>query len=395
VIIRRKAAFLGAGALLLAACTGPATTATPPAATTPTGGGTPSATAAPATPSPSPTPTPTTAAWPTVPAGTPGELAPGSDPSVLPGPILIADRNNNRVVVVSPTGQVMWQWPQPGDLAPGQTFQVPDDAFITPDGKDVIATQEDVFAITEIDIATRKIVWRYGTPGHHGSGPNQLWNPDDALKLPDGTVLAADIKNCRLVDLSPSSPAPLWTLGTLGSCHHAPSTAFGSPNGAFPLPDGNFLITEINGDWVDEINRQGHVLWSTHPPAVAYPSDTHQYKPGQYLTVDYSDPGQAVIFDQSGRTLWRWNPASGPGRLNHPSLAVGLPNGDVLLNDDFNHRVVVIDPVKNAIVWQYGHTGQAGSGTGYLDHPDGLDPVPPFSLADTVGLTGPATPGRW
>jgi DNA-binding beta-propeller fold protein YncE len=314
---------------------------------------------------------------------------------VLPGPVLIADRDNNRLVVVSPTGQVLWQWPQAGDLAPGQTFQVPDDVFVTPDGKDVVATEEDVFAVTMIDIATRTIVWRYGTPGHHGSGPNQLWNPDDALMLPDGTVLAADIKNCRLVDLSPTSTSPLWTLGTLGSCHHAPPTAFGSPNGVFPLPNGRFLVTEINGDWVDEIDRAGHVVWAAHAPGIAYPSDSHQYKPGQYLTVDYSNPGQAVIFDSSGKALWRWNPPTGPGRLNHPSLAVGLPNGDVMLNDDSNNRVIVIDPVKNAIVWQYGHTGQAGSGTGYLNHPDGMDPVPPFSLADTVGLTGPATPGRW
>jgi hypothetical protein len=27
----------------------------------------------------------------------------------------------------------------------------------------------------------------------------------------------------------------------------------------------------------------------------------------------------------------------------HPSLALELPNGDVALNDDFRHRVVVMD----------------------------------------------------
>jgi DNA-binding beta-propeller fold protein YncE len=313
---------------------------------------------------------------------------------VLPGPILIADKKNNRLVVVSPLGQVLWQWPQAGDLAPGQTFLIPDDAFITPDGKDVIATEEDNFVITEIDIASRKIVWRYGTPGKHGSGPNQLWNPDDGIMLPDGTVIAPDIKNCRIVDLSPSSPGPVWTLGTTGSCQHNPPSHFGSPNGVFPLPNGHFLVTEINGDWVEEMDRAGHVYWSTHPPAIAYPSDTSQYKPGQYVTVDYSSPGQVQVFDQAGKALWRWNPSSGDGRLNHPSLAEGLPNGDIILNDDFNHRVIVLDPVQNKIVWQYGHTGQAGSAPGYLNNPDGLDPVPPHSFANTVGLTN-APAGRW
>ncbi len=353
-------------------------------------------------PSHASTPSPTQAlsagagTWPPANAtGAPGYLAQGSDPSVLPGPVLIADKGNNRLLVVSPQGQVLWQWPQPGDLAPKQTFLIPDDAFLTPDGKDVIATEEDDFVVTEIDLVTRKIVWRYGTPGVHGSGPNQLWNPDDAMKLPDGSVIAADIKNCRLVDLSPSSPTPAWTLGSLGHCTHAPPGRFGSPNGAFPLPNGHFLVTEIRGDWVDEIDRTGHVYWSAHPPGVAYPSDSSQYKPGQYVTVDYSNPGQAVVFDATGKALWRWNPRTGNGRLNHPSLAEGLPNGDILLNDDANHRVIVLDPSQNKIVWQYGHTGVSGTAPGYLNTPDGLDPVPPHSYADTVGLSPTGTPGAW
>lgn len=345
-----------------------------------------------AAPPPAPSPAPV---WPPAAApADPGDLAPGSDPSVLPGPIIIADKRNNSLVVVSPLGQVLWQWPQPGDLAAGETFVIPDDVFFTPDGKGIIATQEDDFVITEIDIATRKIVWRYGTPGMHGSGPNQLWNPDDAMMLPDRTIVAADIKNCRLVDVSPTSAGPVWALGAPGVCAHDLPTRYGSPNGVFPLPNGHFLVTEIRGNWVDEIDRAGTVYWSTHPPAMTYPSDTNQYKPGQYLTVSYQDPGQVVVFDQAGTALWRWNPTSGNGKLNHPSLAVGLPNGDILLNDDDNHRVLVLDPVRNAIVWQYGHTGVAGSGPGYLNTPDGLDPVPPHSYADTVG-TNQAPPGFW
>lgn len=395
----RRTGLLVTGALstvlILSACTAGPTTpprSTSAADTASAAPSAPTTAASSASPTPSPTPTP---AWPpAAAAGAPGYLAPGSDPSVLPGPVLIADKKNNRLLVVSPQGQPLWQWPQAGDLAPGQTFLIPDDAFITPDGKSIVATEEDNFVITQIDIASRKIVWRYGTPGTHGSGPNQLWNPDDGMMLPDHTVIAPDIKNCRIVDLSPSSQSPLWTLGTLGSCQHNPPSHFGSPNGVFPLPNGHFLVTEINGDWVEEMDRAGKVYWSTHAPSITYPSDSSQYKPGQYVTVDYSNPGQVVLFDQSGKALWRWNPSSGDGRLNHPSLAEGLPNGDIILNDDANHRVIVIDPTQNKIVWQYGHTGQAGDQPGFLNTPDGLDPVPPHSYANVVGLTAPA-PGSW
>jgi len=309
----------------------------------------------------------------------PGKLAPGSDPSVLPGPLLIANEDNNQVIEISPTGQVLWQFPRPGDLATGQTFKKPDDAFLSPDGRQIIATQEQDFAVTLIDVATHRIVWQYGQPGVHGSGPNRLWNPDDAMVMPNGDVVISDIINCRIIVVAKGEHTVARSYGRVGSCYHNPPLRLGSPNGAFPLQDGNWLVTEINRDWVSEIAPGGTVLWSTHPPGVAYPSDTNEIGPNRYLTVDYSFPGQVVIFDRSGRTIWRYRP-TGAAALNHPSLAEELPNGDVMLNDDANHRVIVVDPRTNQVVWQYGVTGRPGSALGLLNNPDGVDLAPPYSL---------------
>ena len=58
---------------------------------------------------------------------------------------------------------------------------MPDDAFFSPDGKDIIATEEDYSVISVIDIARHKIVYRYGTPGVPGSGNNHAANPDDVV----------------------------------------------------------------------------------------------------------------------------------------------------------------------------------------------------------------------
>jgi hypothetical protein len=59
----------------------------------------------------------------------------------------------------------------------------------------------------------------------------------------------------------------------------------------------------------------------------------------------------------------------------------------VLANDDRNHRVIVIDPRTNRIVWQYGHTRVRGSGLGFLSNPDGVDLAPPHSLAARFAAT--------
>jgi hypothetical protein len=67
---------------------------------------------------------------------------------------------------------------------------------------------------------------------------------------------------------------------------------------------------------------------------------------------------------------------TGPGRLDHPSLAIMLPDGTIALNDDFRSRVLVIDPRTNKIVWQYGTTDRSGRSAGRLFLPDGIDLIP-------------------
>lgn len=325
-------------------------------------------------------PTAAAAPWLSAPPAGPGHLRRGSDPRVLPADLLIADKLNNRLVVVDPQGRVRWVFPRPGDLRRGQTFRIPDDAFFSPNGRYIVATQEDQSVITVIDVASHRIVYRYGVPGHPGSTANRLSNPDDAMMLPNGNLFSADIKNCRLLLIAPPSHVPLRVIGrTTHACVHAPPRRWGSPNGVFPESNGRYLVTEINGSWVDEIGANGHVYWSTHPAGVSYPSDSNQIGHDRYLTVDYSSPGRVTIFNRAGHSLWTFR---GRGRnvLDHPSLALPLPNGDIALNDDYNHRVIVIDPRTSRIVWQYGVTGVAGRRPGYLDNPDGIDLVPPHSF---------------
>lgn len=314
---------------------------------------------------------------------------------MLPGPVLIADEGNNRLIVVDPHGRTIWTFPRPGDLSPGVEFKSPDDAFFTPDGRQIIATEEEFSVVTLIDVASRKILWRYGTPGVPGDSPNHLSNPDDAVVLPNGDVLTADIKNCRILLIAPHTQTPARVYGaTTSACHHAPPARFGSPNGVFPMVNGHYLVTEINGDWVDEMDLAGRIYASWHPPGVSYPSDSNEVRPGTYLTVDYSDPGQIETFDASGRLLWRYRP-SGNVALNHPSLALALPNGDVIATDDANDRVIVVDPKTESVVWQYGVRGQPGDTPGLLDAVDGLDLVPPHSElgvhAKTMGLPPAST----
>ena len=112
-----------------------------------------------------------------------------------------------------------------------------------------------------------------------------------------------------------------------------------------------------------------------HVP-VRYPSDAQLDDQGNVVVVDYSNPGAILRIRPDGRVLWRYGPKTGRGRIDHPSLALPLADGTIVLNDDFRHRVIVVDPRTNSIVWQYGHADQRGTAAGYLNTPDGMDFVP-------------------
>src|SRR5438105_15622576 len=76
--------------------------------------------------------------------------------------------------------------------------------------------------------------------------------------------------------------------------------------------------------------------------------------PDRYLIADYVSPGQILEFNREGTILHRYRAASGPGRST--PLTELLPSGVFMTNDDYNDRMVAIDPATGALVWQYGIT---------------------------------------
>jgi hypothetical protein len=309
--------------------------------------------------------------------------------SPVPGYVLIADRNNDRLLVVSPDKRVVWRFPRPGDIRPGQSFHDPDDAFFTPGYRGISTNEEFNQQIAEISLRSRRIFWSYGQAGVAGSGRDELSNPDDAYALPNGQIMVADIQNCRVLRIDRRRRI-VGEIGSAGRCAHDPPNALLAPNGATPLPDGGTLVTEIGG-YIDRIDAHRRLLWSIRSPT-SYPSDAQLLPNGNVLVAGFNTPGRVDILRPDGRVVWTYAPQSGPGSLDRPSLAVRWPNGMIAVTDDWHHRIVVIDPKTKRIVWQYGHLGVASSATGYLSKPDGLDLLPAPAAA-TVSRRPPTKAG--
>jgi len=325
---------------------------------------------------------------PTVSAGAPASSSvpqsPTTSPPASPPPspqsagrfglgLLIADRGNGRLLVVDDAKRILWQFPRAGSLPKGQRFSA-DDAFLASDGRTIVANDEAHQVIDRIDIASGKVIWQYGHYDTLGSAAGFLHTPDDAYPLANGDIVVADIRNCRILEINHAKRV-VRHWGTAGFCSGRPPITFDNPNGDTPLADGGLLITEIGGSRVVRLGPTGKVVFDIHVP-VRYPSDAQLDAKGNVLVADYSNPGAILKVSPTGRVLWRYGPSTGPGRLDHPSLAIMLPDGTIALNDDFRSRVIVIDPRTNRIVWQYGATDRGGRSAGRLFLPDGVDLIP-------------------
>ena len=316
--------------------------------------------------------------------------AAGSAGAPFSGKLLIADRGNDRLLLVNAQKQILWSFPSPAHPAPAEGFYFPDDAFFINHGTQIITNQEDQNTIEVLAFPSGQLVSSYGHPNVTGSAPGYLNQPDDAFMLNNGEVTVADAKNCRILFLNPDMTFKS-AIGDTGRCQHDIPNDVAYPNGDTPLPDGNFLVSEIIGSYIDEVTQSGQVVWSVKLP-IAYPSDPQQLGPDLYLVADYTKPGGIVEFNREGQILWRYQVSSGEGMLDHPSLAETLPNGLICVNDDYRNRVVIIDPKTSRIVWQYGDTDTAGTGPGLLQTPDGFDLLLPDGT--TPGHLPASGPGQ-
>ncbi len=322
-------------------------------------------------------------------AGEPGPSASAAHngpPPPFRGRLLIADRGNDRLLVVNAEKKILWRYPSHAHPGPPQGFYFPDDAFFTHGGTQIIANEEQNERIVQLSFPGGKVLWSYGHPGVAGSEPGYLHEPDDAYLWRDGTVSVADAQNCRVLLISPGKKV-LKQFGDPASCSHEPPSYLGSPNGDTPLRNGNLLVSEVNGSYIDEITRAGKLRWSVQLP-IEYPSDPQQLGPDRYLVADYTTPGGIYKFNRAGKILWSYHPSSGAGMLDHPSLAERLPGGLIAVNDDYRHRLAIIDPRTRRVVWQYGHTDEPGRGHDYLNTPDGFDLLAPNGVTPTHPYTG-------
>src|ERR1035438_8271389 len=130
-----------------------------------------------------------------------------------PGNILIADQFNNRVIEVTPAGNIVWSFGRgPNDFSAKSIIGVNDSQRVgaftlmagtgTPAG--VIPQAPDGVPDNRVILVDPfgNTVWQYGKFGQTGSGPNLLNTPVQSTWLPNAHVLITDQANNRIIEVN-------------------------------------------------------------------------------------------------------------------------------------------------------------------------------------------------
>jgi len=169
-------------------------------------------------------------------------------------------------------------------------------------------------------------------------------------------ILISDQYNNRVIEVDRKTGEIVWSFGN-GSDKPGPHSVVGV-NDAEPIGP----LTLISGTGIPPSN----------PPL-----------PGCSDSANGCPDNRVFIVGPAGVIQWQYGQAgvtgSGDNQLDTPVQAAfvtgfpGHPFFSVLITDQGNQRVILVDFLSRKIVWQYGTTGVSGSGNNQLDNPNSAE----------------------
>ena len=334
-------------------------------------------------------------------------VADGNGEFNSPGNYLIADQFNNRAIEVSPNGKIVWQFGLgPKDFSPASIIGTNDVQRVgaltlmagtgTPGGQPEAPHCTNPSGCPDnrvllVDPAGH-IVWQYGQFGVTGNGPDELSTPVQNTWLPNRHVLITDQGNGRIIEVRVSDKHIVWEYDNLNN-----------PNCAELLENGNILICDENNNQALEVTHtMPSTIVNTYTVAggqlfmgVAFASRL----PNGHTLITDSGNNRIVETDEAGNVYFQYftnnDPKSNPRCLSPgnctgplPTRAVRLRNGDTLISDQYNHRVIEVND-DGEIVRTFGKINSLGYNKANVGNGGLNSPYDAKRVGDYTGLTPP------
>jgi hypothetical protein len=181
-----------------------------------------------------------------------------------------------------------------------------------------------------------------------------------------GNILISDQFNNRVIEVTRAGKI-VWSFGSGGpnQCTAGAGTII-APNDVERLANGLTLIAGTGtGTCPDNrvivVNEAGTIVYQYGQAGVAgsganelnVPVFAIQVANGDYLITDQAN-NRIIEVDANQNVVYNYGPAHGKGALNSPNSAEVLTDGDILIADESNNRVIEINPAQsNDIVFSF------------------------------------------
>lgn len=182
-----------------------------------------------------------------------------------------------------------------------------------------LVTDERVGRVLIIN-SSGQITWEYGKFGSIQA--NKLKNPKFAVFTNNQNILITDTGNSKIIEVNGKKDT-VWEFGT-GEAKYSDNT-LNNPSACIKLPNNNYLITDTGNKRVIEVNLVGQIVWQ------------------------YGDLKDIKMF---GKSLWGSFFDKNTSLLFNPVFSQRLENGNTLISDTGNKRLIEVNPDKK-IVWEY------------------------------------------
>ncbi len=160
---------------------------------------------------------------------------------------------------------------------------------------------------------------------------------------------------------------------------------------------GNILITDQFNNRVVEIDPAGNIVWQfgngpndTSAHSIVGTNDAERVGTLTLMagtgipsggTTNCKKSGcpdnRVLLVNKNGKIVWQYGKFGvggfAPDQLNTPVQNTYLPNGNVLITDQGNQRIIEVRQADKAIVWQYGTNGIVGNGPDQLSNPNSAE----------------------
>jgi hypothetical protein len=325
----------------------------------------------------------------------------GAEAFNQPGDLLIADQFNNRVIEITPDGEIVWQFGLgPNDVSPKSIVGTNDAQRVGPstlmagtgvppasppfEPKCANGCVDNRVLLVDQD---GHIVWQYGQFGVTGSGPNQLNVPVQSTWTPRMTVLITDQSNERIIEVNLNKQI-IWQYGQTGMTGSG-SDQLNNPNSAELLENGHVLIADENNNRAIEVDHDKNVVQTFTVGGTASGVAFASRLPNGNTLITDSNNSRIVEVDPGDNPVWTYitnrQPGSKPAPL--PTRAIRTRTGNTVISDQFNDRVIIVNKAQQ-IIAEYGNLNSPGYGKANTSQ--GLNaPYDAKVIGDYTGLTPP------